>query len=95
MGPAQSGSNATWQAAGHKENEVLVMPPPYQVEILPIQEADPQDVVRLGFVGNLGDSADGTVENLQVGQPAMCCSCLQQPAEVLFMSVLLDSMQIV
>lgn len=43
-----------------------MVPPPYQVEILPIQEADPQDVVRLGFVGNLGEAADGTPDGLQV-----------------------------
>ena len=49
-----------WQAAGHKESEVLVVPPAYQAEILPIQEADPQDVVRLGFVGTLGKAAEGT-----------------------------------
>ena len=57
---------AMWQAAGHKVSEVLVIPPAYQAEILPIQEADPQDVVRLGFVGTLGEAADGTVDSLQV-----------------------------
>ncbi|KAL0041529.1 hypothetical protein WJX79_006465 [Trebouxia sp. C0005] len=53
------------KASGHRHNEVLVVPPPLQYDVLPIHEADAQEVVRLGFVGTLSPQETTSPEDSQ------------------------------
>lgn len=57
------------QAAGHRHNEVLVVAPSLQYDMLPIQETDPQEVVRLGFIGTLTPQEATPPEDAQVHAP--------------------------
>lgn len=57
------------QAAGHRHNEVLVVAPSLQYDMLPIQETDPQEVVRLGFIGTLTPQQATPPEDAQVHAP--------------------------
>ena len=54
------------QASGHRHNEVLVTPPALQFDTLPIHEADPQEVVRLGFIGTVNPKEAKPTEDAQV-----------------------------
>ncbi|KAL0049991.1 hypothetical protein WJX82_002221 [Trebouxia sp. C0006] len=54
------------KASGHRHNEVLVVPPPLQYDVLPIHEADAQEVVRLGLVGTLSPQQTTSPEDSQV-----------------------------
>jgi len=58
------------KASGHRHNEVLVVPPALQFDILPIHEADPQEVVRLGFIGTLNAQEVKPAEDAQVSTVA-------------------------
>ena len=54
------------QASGHRHNEVLVTPPALQYDMLPVHEADPQEVVRLGFIGTLNPKETKAADDVQV-----------------------------
>jgi len=47
-----------------------VVPPPLQYDVLPVHEADAQEVVRLGFVGTLSPQETTSPEDSQV---CICC----------------------
>lgn len=54
------------KASGHRHNEIIVTPPNLQYDALPIHEANPQEVVRLGFLSALAPDAK-PLEDSQVG----------------------------